>query len=38
MNGGGETHLITVEEVNIQKKIDSQLRLYSTKRNPAKHQ
>lgn len=37
MNEGRETHLITVEEVNIQKKVDPQLRLYSTKRNPAKH-
>jgi hypothetical protein len=29
---GGQAHLKTVEEVNVQRKIDPQLRLYSTKK------
>ncbi|KAL5239971.1 hypothetical protein ACI65C_007381 [Semiaphis heraclei] len=36
MNEGGQTHLKTVEEVNVQRKIDPQLRLYSTKKKPSK--
>jgi len=32
MNEEGQTHLKTVEEVNVQKKIDPHLRLYSTKK------
>lgn len=36
MNEGGQTHLKTVEEVNVQRKIDPQLRLYSTKKKSSK--